>query len=114
MTPKSFQMVCTFPRHLRQNRRNKRAIFADYFFDRLFKYKEIMFQHDPKSNMNPKIALKKSSPSRHSGSVSGPNLPKTQEGMDFQLKNDDFGTNFGAHFLLALLVFFGRHFFGMT
>ena len=38
--------------------------------------------------------------------MSGPNLPKTQQGMDFQLKNDDFGTNFGAHFLLALLVFF--------
>ena len=47
MTPKSFQMVCTFPRHLRQNRRNKRIIFADYFFDRLLKWEEIIFQHDP-------------------------------------------------------------------
>ena len=27
------------------------------------------------------------------------------------MKIYDFGTNFGAHFLLALLVFFGRHFF---
>ena len=105
------QMVCIFPCPLRQSQRNKRAIFADYFFDRLFKYKEIMFQHDPKSNINQKIASEKSSPSRHLGSASGPNLRKTQEGKDFQLKNDDFGTDFGAHFLLALLVFFGRYFF---
>ena len=73
-----------FLRHLSKMQRNNLQINAHYFFDRLFKYKEIMFQPDPKSNMNPKIALKKSSLSRHSGSVSGPNLPKTQEGMEFQ------------------------------
>ena len=89
-------------------------MFADYFFDRLFKYKEIMFQHDPKSNINQKIESQKSSPSRHLGSLSGPVLRKTQEGKEFQMKIYDFGTHFGTHFLLALLVFFGRHFFWMA
>ena len=49
-----------------------------------------------KSNINQQIASKKSRPSKHSGSWSGSVLRKTQEGKD--LKNNDFGTNFGAHF----------------
>ena len=73
-----------------------------------------MFQNAPQSNINPKIASKKSTPSRHLGSLSGSVLRKTQEGEQFQVKIYDFGTNFGAHFLLALLVFFGRHFFWMA
>ena len=65
-----------------------------------------------KSNINPKIASTKSRPSGHLGSLSGANLRKTREGKESLLKNKDFGTRFGAHFLLALLVFFGRFFFG--
>ena len=64
-----------------------------------------------KFNINQKIASKKSSPSRHLGSLSGAVLRKRQEGKDFQVKSNDFGTDFGAHFLLALLVFFGQHLF---
>ena len=47
-----------------------------------------------KSNINQKIASKKSSPSRHSGSLGGSILRRTQEGKDFMLKTNDFGPIF--------------------
>ena len=67
-----------------------------------------------KTNINPKNGSKKSTPSRHLGSLGGSVLRKRQEGKEFQVKINDFGTTFGADFLLALLVFFGRHFFWMA
>ena len=67
-----------------------------------------------KINIIQKSDDKNSSWSRHSGPWSDLVLHESQEGKEFHVKINDFGTTFGAHFLLTEIGKRGKRFFGMA